>query len=287
MEHIQRALDRAKEGKPEPRAALHDVPPLVPEGSRFSPVASGIREVRLSKDVLERERIVAHDRLDERSKSFDMLRTQVLQTMDAQQAQILAVTSPTAGCGKTLNSINLALGIARQPERSALLIDLDLHGPQVARRLGFECEHGLIDVLEGKVAYQDALVNARIGSHELQILPSKGTDARAHEWPSAKTIAALLRDLKQEDRSRVIILDLPPLLSGDEVISLLPYVDGTMFVVAAGTTTQAHLKECGKHLQSTAIIRVVLNRSPEPGIAQYGYSPGEEHRTTKRFWRRR
>src|SRR5690242_1584061 len=103
MEHIQKALNRAKERQTAPALSFHhDSPRVVADAPRVAPAASGIREVRLSKDVLERERIVAHDRLDERSKSFDMLRTQVLQTMDAQQAQTLAVTSPTAGCGKTL-----------------------------------------------------------------------------------------------------------------------------------------------------------------------------------------
>ena len=54
-----------------------------------------------------------------RSKAFDMLRTQVLQAMDQHQWQLLAITSPTPGCGKTLTAINLALSIARQADRSA------------------------------------------------------------------------------------------------------------------------------------------------------------------------
>jgi Mrp family chromosome partitioning ATPase len=281
MENIQRALNRAQEA-----ALAPGVPLQFREETRFSPASAGIREVRLKRETLERERIVAHDRMDERCKSFDMLRTQVLQTMDTQQAQTLAVTSPTAGCGKTVNALNLAMAIARQPERSVLLIDLDLNGPQIARRLGIACDVGLIDVLDGTVAYQDALVQARVSGHELLVLPSKGTSAGEREWPSAKTLGALLKDLKQEDRSRVIIVDLPPLLSGDEVISVLPYVDGVMFVVSAGLTTQVHLKECAKHLQDASIIRVVLNRSPEPGIAPYGYAAGEGHRRPKRFWRR-
>lgn len=291
MEQIQRALNRVKETKSglgAPLTKLAKAPPLsVDPGLRGSGDLSGVREIRLSKEILERERIVAHDRLDDRSRSFDMLRTQVLQTMDAKHAQILAVTSPTAGCGKTLNSINLALGIARQPERSVLLIDLDLNGPQIARRLGIECDVGLIDVLEGRVAYQDALLRTKVGDHDLLVLPSKATNAGAVEWPSAKAFADLLKELKQDGGSRIVILDLPPMLSGDEVIALLPNVDGVLFVVAAGVTTQANLKECGKHLQSSSIIRVVFNRSPEPTVAAYGYSPGYEHRGPKRFWRRR
>jgi Mrp family chromosome partitioning ATPase len=286
MDNIERAISRAKTDRPAvgvlPAAPLQ---PLQSDQCRFSPGGQGVREVRLNREHLERERLIAFDRLDERSKSFDMLRTQVLQTMESQGAQILSVTSPTAGCGKTFNAINLAMSIARQPERSALLIDLDLQGPQIARRLGIECETGLVDVLEGKVAYQDALLQARIGAHDFLLLPSKGTNAGRSEWPSVKTLGALLRELKQEDLTRTIILDLPPLLSGDEVISILPFVEGVLFVVSAGITTQAHIKECEKHLQASAIVRVVLNKSPEPGIAPYGSSVPEEGR--RRLFRRR
>ena len=43
-----------------------------------------------------------------------MLRTQILQAMDTAGSKILAVTSPTPGCGKTVTAVNLALSIARQ-----------------------------------------------------------------------------------------------------------------------------------------------------------------------------
>ena len=52
-----------------------------------------------------------------------MLRTQVLQAMDHNGWQILAITSPTAGCGKSVTACNLAMSIARLPERSVLLVD--------------------------------------------------------------------------------------------------------------------------------------------------------------------
>src|SRR5215510_11748796 len=77
-------------------------------------------------------------RLSPRTKSFDMLRTQVLQSMNPKNWQFLAITSPTAGCGKTVTAINLALSIARQPELSALLIDMDLPKPAVAKYLGLD-----------------------------------------------------------------------------------------------------------------------------------------------------
>ena len=97
---------------------------------------------RSTRRILESRRIISYDVADQRSKSFDMLRTQILQSMHQNKWQVLAITSPTAGCGKTLTAINLALSVARQPECSALLVDMDLQKPQVARRLGIPMRDG-------------------------------------------------------------------------------------------------------------------------------------------------
>ena len=54
---------------------------------------------------------------------------------------------------------------------------------------------------------------------------------------------------------------MPPLLQGDEVLATLPRVDGALLVAAVGVTTLNEIKECNRHLQSTEVIRLVLNKS--------------------------
>ena len=100
---------------------------------------------------LQSHRIVAYDGKDLRSRSFDMLRTEILQSMDLKGWKTLAVTSPTPSCGKTLTAINLALSMARQPERQVFLADLDLRKPQVADCLGLKCREGVLGVIEGRI----------------------------------------------------------------------------------------------------------------------------------------
>ena len=80
----------------------------------------------MDRHHLQAMRIVAYDSAEARSTHFDMLRTQVLQRMDAAGRQTVAVTSPRSGCGKTVSAINLALSMARQSEQAVLLVDLDL-----------------------------------------------------------------------------------------------------------------------------------------------------------------
>src|SRR5262249_23137635 len=136
MEHIRAAIERAKgaagaAGQPQEQFASDPRQPQFLPNSVPSSVMWG-QEITIAGPQLETKRVVAHDITDPRSRSFDMLRTQVLQSMDSKNSQLIGLTSPTPGCGKSLIAVNLALSICRQQERSVLLIDLDLRRPQVA-----------------------------------------------------------------------------------------------------------------------------------------------------------
>src|ERR1700740_1490677 len=102
-----------------------------------------------------------------------MLRTQVLQDMDDNGWQFLAVTSATAGCGKTVTSCNLALSIARLAERSVLLVDMDMKKPKVAEYLGIESNEGLLSVLQNEASLVNVLVEAYLEKNSLLVLPGE------------------------------------------------------------------------------------------------------------------
>jgi Mrp family chromosome partitioning ATPase len=241
-------------------------PPPIPGNL---PRAPRIRSVALDEAHLESRRIISYDVADQRAKSFDILRTQILQSMDKEKWQLLAITSPTAGCGKTLTAINLALSIARQPERSALLVDMDLQKPQVASRLGIDCETGLLGVLEGHAMLPDALVRAYAGRHQLMVLPAERATADSSEWMASRAMQSLLAEIRRDFRSTTIVLDMPPMLLGDEVIAVLPQIDCVLLVTAAGTTTVAEVEECNKYLRSANVVRVAVNKIPESNKRYY------------------
>ena len=226
------------------------------------------QETALDSAHLQSKRIISHLITDPRSRSFDMLRTQVLRAMDLKGWKTLAITSPTPACGKTLTALNLSISIARQPERSVLLVDLDFQKPQVAACLGLKCDEGVLSVLEGRTALSDAIIPARLDNLRFMVLPTASAIGSS-ELISSRAMAAMLEDLRTEYHSKIIILDLPPILSGDDVIAILPQVDCALLVTAVGTTTVAQLKECNKHLQSAEVVRIVLNKAPETSEHYY------------------
>jgi protein-tyrosine kinase len=246
-----------------------------PDGELFhrgpAPSDARFKSVELNKTHLESMRIVSYSKENPNSRPFDMLRTQVLQTMDQGGWQLVAVTSATPGCGKTVTACNLALSIARLSERSVLLVDLDFRKPKVAEYLGLKQSSGIVNVLEGRQTLRDAIVQVGNTSDRLLVLPGQSAMASS-ELMASPALDTLLQAIKREFRSRTIILDLPPILAGDDVISVLPKLQSVLLVAAAGSTSVAEIKECNKHLNGTPVIKVVVNKitEPEPSI-QYDY----------------
>ena len=268
MEPIRQAVERAKAtgvAPPEPQgrpiSARQVSPPSLGKTRPDHPLH--IKEVQLDRQHLENCRLIAHNAADPRASSFDMLRTQVLQSMDQRNWQFLAVTSPTAGCGKTVTAVNLALSIARQPERAVFLVDLDLHRPQVASCLGIKCQNGLLSVLDGRAGLADAMVLARSDNYQFLVLPAEGPILGSSELLASRAMSSLLQTIKRDFKSYTVILDMPPMLTGDDVIALLPQLDCVLLVAAVGTSTLSELKQCSKHLQSAEVVRVVLNKTPD------------------------
>jgi capsular exopolysaccharide synthesis family protein len=277
MENIRQAIERAKvvagadRKLSNYRASNTSQPEL--GFSRPDAIHPPVEEGELDRKWLESKRIVAFNAADLRSRSFDMLRTQVLQSMDLKGWTSLGVTSPTAACGKTMTAVNLAFSIARQHERSVLLVDMDLQKPQVANTLGLECQRGLMGVLQGRSTLADAVTEARIGECQVAVLPAEAATPSSSEWMASRTMNALLKDLRKEYSSHTVIFDLPPLLSSDDVIAIAPQIDCVLLVAAVGTSTVAEIKQCASYLQSTEVIRVVVNKVEEPSAKYYYGSP--------------
>jgi protein-tyrosine kinase len=234
-------------------------------------VAPAEQVVPLNRVHLEANRIVGHDISDPRSSAFDMLRTQVLQGMDAKSWRVLAITSPTVGCGKTLTACNLALSIARAPERPVLLMDLDLRRPHVATSLGLKNNVGLLSVLQNRVSLHEAIVRAAVDRYRVDVLTAEQSVPNASEWIASRPMKSVLEALRRDFPHHVIIVDTPPMLATDDFLTVLPDIDCVLLVGAVGTSTVSDIEHCKRYLQSANIIRVVLNKVRGGNRPYYGY----------------
>lgn len=265
MEHIQIALQMAKQQQglapvvEQPKPRLEVVKPAL--WDRLS-------LLRSNADALERGRLVSLSRSDNSHVAFDMMRTRVLQLMRANNWTTVAITSPTAGCGKTTVSLNLTFSLANQQDCRTLLVDLDLRKPQIAKTLGIHNPPRLENFLKGQSEIEDVFQRH---SENVAIAPNSSSVRLAAELLQSAEAAKALKGLKQKLEPDIIILDLPPMLSTDDVMAVLPSVDCVILVAAAEATTRSEIDLCELELsQKSKVLGVVLNKcrySPE----KYGY----------------
>lgn len=215
--------------------------------------------VKLDAAHLEKNRIVAQNKHDPSSWIFDSLRTQVLQTMEENKWRTLAIISPSPAAGKTVVAINLAISIAQQPQKTAMLVDFDLRKPRIAQYLGLKQPKSINDLLSGNADLAEIMVNP--GIPRLTVIPTNSPVKQSSETLSSNTIQHLVVDLKERYDSRVVIFDLPPILSADDAMVLLPQVDCVLLVIGDGQHTEAEISDTMRLLTKSNILGVVINKS--------------------------
>ncbi len=223
--------------------------------------------IKLDSVHLERNRIVAQSKSDMNSYSFDSLRTQIIQKMEENNWRTIAVVSPTPQSGKTVVSINLAISIAHQPQKTAILVDLDLRRPKVATYLGIHTEKSMNDYLLDKAPLKDVMVNP--GIDRLVIVPTMKPVSKSAETLSSKRVTNLISELRDRYDSRIVIFDCPPVLNSDDAMVILPQVDCILLVIANGMSTQSEIEETLHHLPKDNLLGVVFNKAEIESKAYY------------------
>ena len=115
----------------------------------------------------------------------------------------------------------------------------------------------------------DAMIRTQIDNCELMVLPTEAPTVHSSELIGSRIMDTMLQEIRRSFRSRTVIFDMPPILQGDEVLAMLPRIDCVLLVTAVGVSTQHQIIECNKHLQSTEVVRIVLNRAQEPTGGYY------------------
>ena len=172
----------------------------------------------------------------------------------------LAVTSPGANAGKTLTAINLAISIAREVDYTVLLVDANLQSPGMLDHFGLAPRKGLSEYLTEDVPIADLLFKPGIVEH-LVVLPGGRPLGNSSEMLSSPKMGRLVEEMKSRYPSRIIIFDLPPLLTSSDTLAFVPHVDAALLVVEEGTTRKDELERAADLLGATNIVGTVLNKA--------------------------
>jgi Mrp family chromosome partitioning ATPase len=189
-----------------------------------------------------------------------MLRTQVLQRLDARHWRSLGIFSPGVNDGKTTTAVNLAVSVASDRLHTVLLVDFDFRRPRIAACLGLTPEVGAEDALMGRVPLEDCLYHPE-GFDRLVVLPARGAVEHSSEILAGPVSRALVAELRARYPERVIIVDLPPVLLADDALAFAPLIECGLVVASEGRTQRKDLVRTIELLSQTPLVGTVLNRA--------------------------
>ena len=251
MSTIQDAIAKARATR-----AVADVP-----NTPYAPTSKtpwdDLPEFKPSIRRLRRNRIVAADG-GRPAMDFDVIRTRMMQVMQANGWKKVAITSPTAACGKSTMVMNLAFSLARHQDHKTMVLEMDLRKPSLSRSLQIPGEHQFSRVLEGRAPFEDHAV--RIRDNLIFATNMNAVTGSAELLQSQKT-AGMLDDLKARYAPDMMIFDMPPMLTGDDTMAFLARVDCVLLLAAAEQTSIKQIDKCERDIASqTNVMGVILNK---------------------------
>lgn len=266
MDRIRAAISRARDentkATPAPaRAAATAQVQKSDTGGDFPPIACDFAS-------FSRNRIISNEQ-DPVLNAYRVLRTRVLQKMDAEGWKTLAVVSPGAAAGKTVTAINLAIAISAKDDSPVGLVDVDFYRPSVARYLGVKGFNSSLDYFEGMRPLSDVIVRPDVG--DIMLMANERVTRRGAEHLTSDKMDRLIDTTLNEYGARVVVFDMSPILGCDDTIAFLPKVDCVLLVAASGQTRVADLKEGRRILGQSKIVGTVLNKAPSALVANPYY----------------
>ena len=165
------------------------------------------------------------------AEQYRALRTRIFNA-DHRTSNVVLVTSPGRGEGKSVTASNLALAMAQEYQRRACIVDADLRSPQIAKLFGIPEGPGLSDVLLGTATLDEALVT--IEEYQITVLPAGRAATHPAELLGTTAMRRTLEALRSQfDR---VVIDTPAANPLADVGILTPLVDSVVLVVRAGVT---------------------------------------------------
>ena len=204
-------------------------------------------------------------------ESLRSLRTTLHFAFLEAQNNIIMITGPSPGIGKTFVAINLALVLA-DAGKKILLIDADLRKGLTHQSLGLSREDGLSDLISNSISLEQAV--RHIAAANIDFIATGSIPPNPSELLLHERFEQLLQILaKQYDH---IIIDSPPILAVTDAGIIGRIASATLMVVKAGQHPLRELEQCTKRLAQSGVTMkgIVFNDLPENSSrygAGYGY----------------
>lgn len=188
-------------------------------------------------------------------------------------SNLIMVSSSNPNEGKTFISINLALSIALEQDKTVLLVDADVLRPSLHKELDFDHKQGLLEYLLDEVnSLSDVIYNTNVPN--LKLIPAGKPHYLTNELLASSKMETLAKELAERYPDRVVIFDSPPILGVTETPVLSSLVGQAVIVVEESSTKLEDVKKSVSLLNEEIALGLVMNKtitSKKDGYGYYGY----------------
>lgn len=206
------------------------------------------------------------------SEQYRTIRTNIQFSFVDTEMRSIMVTSSGPAEGKSTTACNLAVVFAQQGKQ-VLFVDADLRKPTAHYTFQQDNFKGLTTFLTRQSEFKDSIGATKIPS--LDVMTSGPIPPNPAELLSSRAMEDLLT--KAYEEYDIVIFDTPPVLAVTDAQLLANQCDGTVLVVASGSTEKENAEKAKEMLDSAKakLLGVVLNMKKQKDSSYYYYYGGK------------
>lgn len=235
-------------------AALTIRPEAGLAGPADQPPEVGLTQHFLPEEASDPRLVLLHEADSERAANFRVLRHHLL---EAGRPQVVVVTSPRAGEGKTTTAVNLALALAECGRAKVLLVECHLRRPQFASVFRLVPTWCFAEQLAAH-RHQPLLPWAFIDIPQLWLhVAPVSPRVSQQQILDAPSFAIAMERLRLAGYDHIVV-DAPPVLGTADVNLMQDAADGVVLTMRARQSTARDFRAAFDQLSPGRILGTVL-----------------------------
>lgn len=284
MSTIEKALDKlgqAAVAEPVPASpTTESADPLVNAQAALADHKTASQFINIDLDSLSKRNFVA--KATERKliyEEYRVIKRKLINnafgplSSSLKNPNLILVSSSRPGEGKTFTSVNLALSIALEQDKTVLLVDADVLRPNVSRTLEISVPRGLTDYLSSdSVDVTDIMYSTNV--ERLKLIAAGKPHHLSTELLASDKMAALVDEFASRYPDRIVIFDAPPLLGVNETSVLAGMCGQAVIVLEENKTKLNELEKAISMLPPDLATGFVINKAHYSRDKGYGYGYG-------------
>ncbi|TMP31457.1 tyrosine-protein kinase [Pseudoalteromonas rubra] len=244
---IQKAIHKGIEDPSEIEALGLPVYASVPY-SEYQVKLTGFAKARKGKTAKAKSILAVDNPADLSIEALRSLRTSLHFAMMEAKNNVIAISGPSPGVGKSFISVNLATVLA-QSDKKVLIIDADMRKGYLQTQFGMQWDNGLSDYLSGRINLEQATKTSQVQGLDVMTrgqIPPNPSELLMHE-----NFSKLVEEVSA--KYDLVIIDTPPILAVTDPAIVSAHAGSTLLVTRFG---QNHVKE----------LELTRNRFEQNGI---------------------